>query len=278
MKPETTSAVCDHGNRGAVVARTTYYNDIDATAQTAIRQFQERGILSPGTIDTRSIEHVRPADLRGYSRCHFFAGCGAWDIALQLADAPDIDIWTGSCPCQPFSTAGKQKGTQDERHLWPTWRNLIAERRPSIVFGEQVASPLGRAWLAAVRAGLEALGYAVGAADLCAAGVGAPHIRQRLLWGAVRLADSNRQRRDNERILLQPREENIEIAWRGAIDYWAGPEWAVLSDNTIRPFESGVFPLADGTPDRARRLRLIGNAIVPQVAAIFVRAFLEAAR
>ncbi|MGA0841021.1 MAG: DNA cytosine methyltransferase, partial [Pseudomonadales bacterium] len=88
-------------------------------------------------------------------------------------------------PCQPFSSAGKQRGVDDERHLWPVFERLIAECRPPVVAGEQVASKAGRSWLAGVRADLEALGYGVGAADLCAAGVGAPHIRQRLYWVAV---------------------------------------------------------------------------------------------
>jgi DNA (cytosine-5)-methyltransferase 1 len=70
----------------------------------------------------------------------------------------------------------------DERHLWPTFHRLIAQRKPAVVFGEQVASKDGRAWLAGVRTDMERTGYAVGAADLCAASVGSPHIRQRLYW------------------------------------------------------------------------------------------------
>ena len=93
-------------------------------------------------------------------------------------------MWTGSCPCQPFSVAGKGKGTDDERHLWPALFRLIRECRPSIVFGEQVTSKAGREWFAGVRADLEGVGYGAAAADLCAAGVGAPHIRQRLYWVA----------------------------------------------------------------------------------------------
>ena len=75
---------------------------------------------------------------------------------------------------------------------WPAFHRLIAERRPPTVFGEQVAGKDGREWLAAVRADLERLGYACGAADMPAAGVGAPHIRQRLWW----VADDQSQRRD----------------------------------------------------------------------------------
>ena len=125
-----------------------------------------------------------PGDLAGYSDCHFFAGIGGWAYALRLAGVEGRGIWTGSCPCQPFSVAGKGKGTDDERHLWPEFYRLIGQCQPAKVFGEQVASPLGRSWLASVFADLEDVGYAVAGADLCAAGVGAPHIRQRLWWVA----------------------------------------------------------------------------------------------
>ena len=90
-----------------------------------------------------------------------------------------------------FRARDSGRGHADERHLWPAFHRLIAECRPAVVFGEQVAGADGREWLAAVRADLEGDGYAVGAADLCAAGVGAPHIRQRLWWVAQRLADAD---------------------------------------------------------------------------------------
>ncbi len=137
------------------------------------------------TGDTRSIADVQPEDVGSHTRAHFFSGIGGWEYALQLAGWDmDEQVWTGSCPCQPFSTAGKRQGVTDARHLWPEFRRLIAECHPTTVFGEQVASKDGRLWLAGVRADLEALGYAVGCADLCAAGIGAPHIRQRLYWVA----------------------------------------------------------------------------------------------
>ena len=76
------------------------------------------------------------------------------------------------------------KGHADERHLWPAFFRLIAECRPVCVFGEQVVSNDGREWLSGVRADLETLGYACGAADLPAAGVAAPQNRSRLYWVA----------------------------------------------------------------------------------------------
>jgi len=164
-----------------------YYNEIDPHAAAWLRTLIERGLIAPGVVDERSITDVQPTDLVGFKQCHFFAGIGGWSYALRLANWPDDrPVWTGSCPCQPFSTAGKQRGTADERHLWPEFARLIDKCQPPVVFGEQVASAAGREWLSTVRLDLEAMGYAVGAADLCAAGVGAPHIRQRLWWGGVR--------------------------------------------------------------------------------------------
>lgn len=165
------------------VLKPTYYNEIDPFAVAWLRNLIEAGQLPAGDVDDRSIVDVRPGDLRGYGSCHFFAGIGGWPYALRLAGVAE-ETWTGSCPCQPFSVAGSGKGTADERHLWPAFRRLIEECQPPIVFGEQVAGKAGRTWLTGVRADLEARGYAVGAANLCAAGVGAPHIRQRLYWVA----------------------------------------------------------------------------------------------
>lgn len=162
-----------------------YYNENDPHAAEWLRELIRVGLIAPGDVDDRSIADVRPNDLRGYDQCHFFAGIGGWSYALRLAGWDDSrPVWTGSCPCQPFSIAGKRGGNADERHLWPEFRRLIEECGPSVVFGEQVAGADGREWLARVRADLEALGYAVGAGDLCAAGIGAPHIRQRLYWVA----------------------------------------------------------------------------------------------
>jgi DNA (cytosine-5)-methyltransferase 1 len=162
-----------------------YYNDNDPHNAAWLRELIRMGVIAPGDVDDRSITDVRPEDLAGYAQCHFFAGIGAWSYALRLAGWPDDrPVWTGSCPCQPLSSAGQRLGHADDRHLWPALYALITARRPPAFFGEQVASADGREWLAAVRADLGHLGYAVGAADLPAAGVGAPHIRQRLWFVA----------------------------------------------------------------------------------------------
>jgi DNA (cytosine-5)-methyltransferase 1 len=164
-----------------------YYSEIDKSAAAWLRELIRENLIAPGDVDDRSIVDVRPADLVGYTQCHFFAGIGGWSLALRLADWPDDRaIWTGSCPCQPFSSAGKGDGFADERHLWPSWYWLIGECGPGVIVGEQVESPAARAWFDLVSTDLEALAYTSAAVDLPAASVGSPNIRQRLVWLADR--------------------------------------------------------------------------------------------
>ncbi|KKL44804.1 hypothetical protein LCGC14_2362020 [marine sediment metagenome] len=197
-----------------------YYNDNDAYCAEWLRNLIKAGHIPPGDVDERSITDVKADDLKGYIQHHFFAGIAGWPEALRLAGySADRSIWTASCPCPPFSSAGKHQECPecknkhlvwcprrtgfaicaicghawfaDERHLWPEVWRLAAERRPERIFGEQVASIGGTEWLAGVRGSLEILGYAVGSPDLPACGVGAPTIRQRLFW----LADADQGQR-----------------------------------------------------------------------------------
>ncbi|EPB1588694.1 DNA cytosine methyltransferase [Klebsiella pneumoniae] len=162
-----------------------YYNEIDPFAAQWLRNLIAAGHIAPGEVDERSIEDVTPDDLRGFTQCHFFAGIGVWSHSLRLAGWPDDrPVWTGSCPCQPFSAAGKGDGFADERHLWPHFFHLISERRPQHVFGEQVASGNANTWFDLVQADLEGMGYAFGLVPFTSAGIGAPHIRERAYWVA----------------------------------------------------------------------------------------------
>ncbi|AUV04246.1 DNA cytosine methyltransferase [Enterobacteriaceae bacterium ENNIH1] len=164
---------------------TAYYNEIDPFAAQWLRNLIDAGHIAPGVVDTRSIEEVTANDLKGFTQCHFFAGIGVWSYALRRAGWPDDrPVWTGSCPCQPFSVCGSKAGKNDERHLFPAWFRLISECQPDVIFGEQVASKDGLDWLDDVQASLERASYAFAGFDLCAAGFGAPHIRQRLFWVA----------------------------------------------------------------------------------------------
>lgn len=277
-----------------------YYNEYDAGAAAWLRELINQNLIPYGHVDTRSITEVKPDELKSYAQCHFFAGIGGWPYALQLAGWPaDRPVWTGSCPCQPFSVAGKGKGVADERHLWPVFAELIRACKPPTVFGEQVASKAGRDWLAGVFADLEGMGYQRAGADLCAAGIGAPHIRQRLFWVAdskstgtwknqrgIRgmlggccstggVADSNNnkglERRSSMRECFPERP-----AGAGGVDSWTGTTIHCRDGKTRRiPIEPALFPLADGLSGRVGLLRGAGNAIVPQVAAEFIAAFLE---
>ena len=162
-----------------------YYNEIEPYAVEWLRNLIKQGHIADGVVDDRSISDVRPDELQEFTQCHFFAGIGAWSLALRNAGwRDDRPVWTGSCPCQPFSVAGTRKGATDDRHLFPHWLHLIEELRPPTIFGEQVASKDGLGWIDTVQADLEGTGYACGGFDLCSAGFGAPHIRQRLWFVA----------------------------------------------------------------------------------------------
>ncbi|POY57380.1 Modification methylase HhaI [Pectobacterium versatile] len=250
-----------------------YYNEIDPYAAQWLRNLIAAGHIAPGDVDERSIEDVTPDDLRNYTQCHFFAGIGVWSCALRRAGwQDDKPVWTGSCPCQPFSAAGKRGGFTDERHLWPAWFHLISQCAPGVIFGEQVASKDGLSWLDLVQTDLENTGYAAAAVDLCAAGVGAPHIRQRLFWVANTVL-SNEKRLGSVCVSLESKQKTVRSS---AADCWAFDDVIRCSDRRPRPIKSGVQPLANGNTQRVGRLRAYGNAIVPQTAAAFIEAFMEA--
>ncbi len=176
---------------------TAYYNEIDPHAAQWLRNLIDANLIAPGDVDERSIVDVRPSDLEGYTQCHFFAGIGVWSHSLRMAGWPDDrPVWTGSCPCQPFSAAGKGDGFDDERHLWPSFHHLIRVCRPPVFLGEQVEGKDGLSWLDLVQVDMENLGYACGAIVTPSAGVGAPHIRHRQRLVAQRLDDAAGTRRE----------------------------------------------------------------------------------
>ena len=244
---------------------TAYYNEINKHAAEWLRNLIAKGLIADGDVDERSILEVKPDDLRKYDQCHFFAGIGGWSHALRLARWPDNrPVWTGSCPCQPFSVAGSQRGCEDERHLWPAFFGLIRECRPPSVFGEQVAGASGLAWLDHVCADLEIEGYAAAAADLPACSTGAPHQRQRLFWVAHTQGEGGRGR---EAMARQTGEEPGRPSQNLCRDAW--PDG--YGSGSAIPV-GDVCSASYGIPGRVGRLRAFGNAIVPQVAAIFIQA------
>ncbi len=277
----------------------TYYNEIEPYCVEWLRNLIAAGHLPAGEVDPTDIREVVASRITA-PQAHFFAGIGGWAYALELAEWPaDRPVWTGSCPCQPYSAAGKRKGDADERNLWPVWFDLIRECRPPTIFGEQVAAAIGFGWLDRVFADLEREGYACGAAVLPACGVGAPHLRQRLFWvadaecsrwataSAGPQIDAGRQSGagcgpadglgDADDQGPQGRRERPEQR-ADQRSPWAASELIHCLDGKTRriPIEPRFQPLADGLPGRrVGILRAAGNAIVPQVAAEFIRAFLD---
>jgi len=292
---------------------TAYYNEIDPYAAQWLRNLISKNLIAPGDVDERSIVDVQPDDLKSYSQCHFFAGIGGWSLAARMAGWPDDrPLWTGSCPCQPFSAAGKGEGQADERHLWPVFFSLISARRPDVVMGEQVAAAVGKDWLDGVHSDLEGIDYTSGAAVVPACAVDAPHRRDRL-WFVAHPNASERGKVDSlcGRVAGQhavsqgqkaaggprPGREDVHVAnadisgeskgWeqrsgqfsgigsnsRGSA--WIGAEWLPGADGKARRFEPGIRLLAHGVPARMGKLRAYGNAIVPQVAAEVIGAYLD---
>ena len=259
----------------------TFYNDTDTKACAWLEQLAANQLVSAGRIDSRSITELGHDDVAGYERVHLFAGIGGWDYALRLAGWTG-PVWTGSCPCQPFSSAGKRKGAGDERHLWPEMFRLIRECRPGVVFGEQVCSAgvVGKAgakadanapvWLDGVFADLEREGYACGAVVLGAHSVGAPHIRQRLYWVADAQGIASRRQESQDRL------REAGARWSDGVSQAGG--CCDLHGQRTRRTPPGVPLLADGLSEDVDYCVSFGNAIVPQVAAEFVRAYMEVRR
>ena len=320
---------------------TAYYNENDPFAANWLRALIAAGEIPAGDVDERSIEDVSPIELTAYAQHHFFAGIGGWPYALKLAGWPDDrPVATGSCPCQPYSQAGKRKGAADERHLWPFMLWHIRQLCPPVIFGEQVASKSSLSWWDLVAHDLESADYATAAFDLPSASVGAPHRRQRLFWVAhthskrqqeQRLTVSDEaqlpgaeqsscpqclanpqglQRRCRETECIANEEKTVRCSGSGGLSQlgsvgsmaytqsaeckrardsrkrrdrladgsnaWQNSEWIDCIDGKKRAIEPQIRLLAHGVPGRVGRLRGYGNAIVPPLAAEFVRAYIEA--
>jgi DNA (cytosine-5)-methyltransferase 1 len=259
-----------------------YYNENDSKAAAWLKQLIKDGLIPDGIVDERSILDVQPGDLRQYTQCHFFAGIGGWSLALQLAGWPsDRPVWTGSCPCQPFSSAGKHLGDKDERHLWPAFFDLIRKCCPDVVFGEQVATAIGKGWLDGISTDLESENYSCGSAVLGAHSVSAPHLRQRLYWVGRRMVQPLRTGLEryarhgyySDKSRWVEEDENRPTPSPSLP--WDTYEELPCTDGKRRRIERGTFPMAHGIPSRVDLLRGYGNAIVPQVAQAFIEAFVD---
>lgn len=231
-----------------------YYNEIDRRAAQWLRDLISKGLIAAGDVDERSIVDVRADELRGYYQCHFFAGIGGWSLALRYAMWPDSrPVWTGSCPCQPFSSMGKNTRQQDERHLWPAWRRLIAESKPTIIFGEQVDEAIATGWADEVFLDLEKEGYACASAVLPAYAVEEDHERARLFF----VANSTQEPRFHESKHQEAAHGLYYDRDNGKASAW---------DAT----ESKVYSIDDGLPSFVGEFEGFGNAIHAGLASQFI--------
>lgn len=262
-----------------------FYNEWDSYAAQWLRNLSNDGHIPKGIVCEKSITDLTKNDLDGYDQCHFFTGIGGWLLALRWAGLEGISgVWTGSPPCQPFSIAGKKLGVKDERHLAPTWIELIKAKKPPIIFGEQVASAIAHGWIDELFYLLEKEGYACGFAVLSGYVVGAPHKRERIFFGAVKMADASkmygtwkqcwepRQRQRDEQEEFQTRSSDIG----GLPSQWRNYEIHTSeydSKNRIR--KPGIPLLVNGVPGTLGGISGYGNAIVPQVACFFIEQFME---
>lgn len=207
--------------------------------------------------------------------------------AERLADdgISDIGLVCGGFPCQPFSNAGKRKGAEDDRHLWPEMLRVIREVQPNIVIGENVAGIINME-LDGVLSDLEALGYSCGAFVIPACAVDAGHRRDRA-WivahsdsiGPQERTDECRPGRASNGGIVSGHKDNGVFAQKAdsnsgcgkqpsrGVHFGVGRENKSISGyrSIKRPTEPPLCRATDGIPQRLDRLKSLGNAVVPQV-------------
>jgi DNA (cytosine-5)-methyltransferase 1 len=253
-----------------------YYNEFDPFAADWLRNLIQCGLIPDGDVDERDIRDVKGSEIKRYGQVHLFAGIGGWAYALQLAGwGSTRPVWTGSCPCQPFSSSGKRQGNKDSRNLWSEMYRLIQECSPDTVFGEQVSDAIRWGWLDRIQTDLEAEDYSVGHCVLGAHSVYAPHVRHRLWWVANSDDKESRITRNSSSQKSKGLQSWTNYDGRSLLDYWGYHRIVICRDGKHRRIEPGTFPLAHGVSNRVGKLRGYGNAIVPQVGALFIRAFID---
>jgi DNA (cytosine-5)-methyltransferase 1 len=206
-----------------------------------------------------------------------------------------IDILTGGFPCQPYSLAGKRKGKEDDRHLWPEMLRAIHEIQPTFIVGENVPGLIN--WsrglvFEEVQANLEIEGYEIIPFILPACGVNAPHKRERIWFIAYSTSRRKRKLLSTIKRDYTPKKwsknscGSEKFAGSGNASYsecigQQGQGWskeqmhsktygngeANWSNSISRwPTQSPICGRNDGLSHRVDRLHALGNAIVPQVA------------
>lgn len=206
-----------------------------------------------------------------------------------------VDVISGGFPCQPFSVAGKQRGKEDERFLWPEMLRVIRAIRPNCVVGENVPGILKIAARQVVE-DLEREGYNAIVFNFEAAAVGAWHRRSRFFFVGIaegRLTSDAESERSEGQPSARTAEQD-EKPWEMQPDavYSIGTaihntvcgrfdrdarrrESPELADGRQWAAEPGVGRVANGLPCRVERIRALGNAVVPQQEYPIFRALAE---
>ena len=238
-----------------------------------------------------------------------------WPSVARFRDVRDcgahnlepVDLICGGFPCQPVSCAGKRKGTEDSRWLWPEFARVVSELQPRWVLIENVPGLL-HLGMGDVLGDLSALGYDAEWDSIPAAAFGAPHLRCRVFFVAhsrrecrkegakdagqsekgtdcsscadnaersSSVADADPSRRG--RTYFANAHNGRVLQAGGSARAVFGPSGSWLSSRTWHT-EPEVGRVADGIPSRVDRLRCLGNAVVPQVAEWIGRRIMEAAR
>lgn len=179
------------------------------------------------------------------------------------------DIVSGGFPCQPFSVAGKRRGSDDDRYLWPEMLRVIQELKPRWVVGENVAGIVNMV-LDTVLSDLENQGYAVQAFIILACAVDAPHRRDR----CAIVAHCNNRQRIAEDAAIQAGRASVDYGGEDVADAESAEQQRERREARRRraepgrggwwPVEPDVGRVAHGVPSRVDRLKCLGNAVVPQ--------------
>ena len=222
-----------------------------------------------------------------------FPGVPCVEDIRELRGEPSVttDIVTAGFPCQPFSVAGKRAGQQDDRYLWPETLRFIQEDRPRWFIGENVPGIINLA-LDDVLASLESAGYTAETFIIPACAVNAPHRRNRI-WIVANAKSAKCEFSRNtweRRAGLANGDCHVERVISDAESEQAGglferrfPANISASRDWTRQTEAwatqpGICGVADGVSHRVDRLRGLGNAIVPHVAAVLMAAIKEVDR
>ena len=289
------------------------------TDQPPTRDSQQRMVRSRSNYDPAPVADEAGSGGSGRRHLDLFSGIGGFAIAAQACgfetvafseiepyatailkrhwpDVPNLgdirnvrgvraDLVTGGFPCQPFSLAGKQRGAEDHRHLWPEMLRVIEDARPTWVVGENVPGIIGME-LDGVLSDLESLGYAAWPLGIPACAVDARHRRQRIwivaysescgrgqgsaLTGGSREGTGEARERSG---LANGGSHVADAASEQAGGLQQRPIPADACNGRHGPAEAATWAtepavgrVANGIPARAHRLRGLGNAIVPQVA------------